>query len=90
MSSVVNGRLNSFVYPDQKIHELTHQNGVYRRQLTAMEDHEMVIEIGRLHEIIRLQREALEISHKVCGRNNCNCPGAKQVREAVEKVCKSN
>jgi phage-related minor tail protein len=29
-------------------------------------------------------REALAVANSVCGKNNCNCPGAKKVRSAIE------
>ena len=35
------------------------------------------------NEIERL-RDALAVADSVCGKNNCNCPGAKKVRSAIE------
>lgn len=86
MTNVVNGRLNSFVYPDQKIHELCYDNAQQRRMLARMEDHELVIEIGRLQLIIQQQQAALEIARTVCGQSNCNCVGASRVKRAVSNL----
>lgn len=38
-----------------------------------------------LRERARL-REALAVADSVCGKNNCNCPGAKKVRSAIETI----
>lgn len=86
MSKVVNGRLAGFIYPDQKINELCYKNAQLTRQLATMEEHELVIEIGRLQEIIRKQNVALDIARKVCGQSNCNCVGAKHVKKAVNEI----
>lgn len=32
----------------------------------------------------RKAREIVAIANSVCGKNNCNCPGAKKVRGAIE------
>ena len=32
----------------------------------------------------RKAREIVAIANSVCGKNNCNCPGAKKVRSAIE------
>jgi len=40
-------------------------------------------EIVRLELQVAQLREALEVARGVCGRNNCNCPGASKVRAAV-------
>ena len=29
-------------------------------------------------------REIVAIANSVCGKNNCNCPGAKKVRSAID------
>lgn len=64
---------------------------VVNGRLTAMiypdqKIHELTREIGRLREVVRTQEAALAIAQKVCGNNNCNCPGAKKVKEAVQAV----
>ena len=41
-------------------------------------------ELGLVIEERNRLREALAVANSVCGKNNCNCPGAKKVRSAIE------
>jgi hypothetical protein len=41
------------------------------------------LRIGLDDECNRL-REVVIVANSVCGKNNCNCPGAKKVRGAIE------
>ena len=41
-------------------------------------------ELGLVIEERNRLREALAVANPVCGKNNCNCPGAKKVRSAIE------
>jgi hypothetical protein len=48
----------------------------------------MVVEALRIDLEARCNqlREALTVADSVCGKNNCNCPGAKKVRVAIDAV----
>jgi hypothetical protein len=43
------------------------------------------LRIGLDDECNRL-REVVAVANSVCGKNNCNCPGAKKVRSAIDSV----
>ena len=57
--------------------EIVRQRLADGRTIADSDVHKLVAEIDRL-------REALAVANSVCGKNNCNCPGAKKVRSAIE------